>query len=149
MAAIKYAKGTKLVLKFGDGGSPETFAHMCSFVLSKSVQFTANENTSTIPDCDDLDGVPWEVSEITSKRISLQGSGTLNTPDFDALYEWWDAGESRDMKVVLDVLAANGGVILTGAWKLPTMEMTGEDGEKVQISATFGSDGPVVKTANS
>ena len=148
MAAIKYARGTKLMLKFGDGAEPEVFAHMCSFILSKSITFTANENTSTIPDCDDPEAIAWEVSEITSKRITLQGSGTLNTPDFDALFEWWDAGASRNMKIVLDVTAADGGAILTGAWKITGMEMSGEEGEKVQISAPFGSDGPVVKTAN-
>lgn len=148
MAAIKYARGTKLLIKFGDGASPEAFAHYCSFITSKSVQFNATENTSTIPDCDDPDAPAWEVSEITAKRITITGSGTLNTPDFDALYEWWDGAESRNAKVVLDVPDADGGFILTAAWKITALEVTGDQGEKVNISATFGSDGAVVKTAN-
>lgn len=148
MAAIKYATGTKLLLKFGDGGSPETFAHYCSFTASRSVQLSAEETTDTIPDCDDPDAPAWVVSEITSLRVTATGEGMLNTPDYDALYDWCESTATRNAKLVLDVSAADGGVILSGGFKILNLELKGEKGSKMNVSISISSDGPITKTAN-
>lgn len=148
MAAIKYARGTKLLLKFGDGEAPEVFTHACSINASRSIQFTAEENTSVIPDCADLNAPGWIVSDITSKRVTASGSGMLNTPDFDALHAWWDSSESRNAKLVIDVSAADGGRIISAAFKILTLEVSGEKDGKIEISISIASDGPATVADN-
>jgi hypothetical protein len=145
--AFKPASGIKLLFKKGDGADPEVFAIYCS-ILAKSISFDGTEATFDIPDCTDLEAVNWVVSEMQSKRVTLVGSGMLNTPDFDKFYEWWDSGETSNCQLVLDVPAADGGRILQGGFKLPKFQLTGNKGEKCQVSISVASDGPVTKVNN-
>lgn len=145
--AFKHASGLKLLLKKGDGASPETFTAICS-LTAKTIQHQGTENTFDIPDCSDPEAVSWLVSELQNKRIVVSGNGTLNTPDYDELFEWWDGGEDSNLQLVIDVPAADGGRILEGAFKLPSFEITGNRGEKMNASVTIASSGPVTKTNN-
>lgn len=145
--AFNPAAGIKLLFKKGDGQVPEVFSSYCS-ILAKSVSFDGTEATFDIPNCDDLTAVNWIVSEMQSKRVSFEGSGMLNTPDFDLFYDWWDSGLSSNCQVVLDVPAANGGRILSGAFKIPKFSLTGNKGEKCNVSISVASDGPIVKVNN-
>jgi hypothetical protein len=149
MAMPKSASGLKLLLKFGDGGSPEVFAHSCSISAERGVEFTSEEGTTVLYDCDDDDLPGWVYSEKTSKRVTFSGSGTLNAPDFDRLHDLWDAGADFNAKLVIDLPGADGGLIFSGAFKIDNLSLTGNRGEKVTISIGGGSSGPVTKAANS
>lgn len=145
--AFKEASGLKLLVKIGDGASPETFDAICS-ITAKAINFDGQENTFDIPNCEDPEAISWLVAEIQNKRVTIEGSGTLNTPDFDDLHSWWDAGESRNAQVVIDVPSVDGGRILEGAWKLPKLSITGNRGEKMSINVSIASDGAITKTNN-
>lgn len=148
MGAIKHASGVKLLLKIGDGESPEVFSAPCSINAERGINFVGEENTTTIPDCADLEAIQWVVSEITSLRVTANGAGVLNTPDVDTYFDWWKSGESRNCKLILDVPSADGGIIFSGAFKLPNFELTGNKGEKVNVSMSLASDGEVTSAAN-
>ncbi|MFN3585188.1 phage tail tube protein [Phenylobacterium sp.] len=139
--------GLKLLLKMGDGASPEQFTAACS-ITAKTVNFEGQENTFDIPDCNDPEAISWLVSEMASKRVTIEGSGTLNSPDFDSFFDWWDGGQDKNCKVILDVPAVDGGRILSGAFKLPSFQLTGNRGEKANVSISVASSGPVTKTNN-
>lgn len=139
--------GLKLLLKMGDGALPEVFTAACS-ITAKTVNFEGQENTFDIPDCEDPEAISWLVSEMASKRVTIEGSGTLNALDFDDFFVWWDGGEDKNCKVVIDVPNADGGRILSGAFKVPSFQLTGNRGEKMNVSITVASSGPVVKTTN-
>lgn len=145
--AHKNASGLKLLLKMGNGMSPESFAVFCS-ITAKTINFEGQENTFDIGDCSDPEAITWLVAEMQSKRVLVDGNGTLNTPDFDTFYTWWDGGESVNCQLVIDVAAADGGRILEGAFKLPKFQLTGEKGAKMNVSISLGSDGPITKTNN-
>jgi hypothetical protein len=146
--AFKSASGVKLLLKIGDGvEGAEAFTAYCS-ISAKSISFDGTEATSETPNCPVDDAISWIESEMQSKRVTIEGSGKLNTPDFDKFYDWWDAGESKNCQVVLDVVAADGGRILTGAFKMPKFSLVGNKGEKCEVTISIASDGPVVKTNN-
>jgi hypothetical protein len=146
--AFNPASGLLLLFELGDGESPEQFDALCS-MTAKTVGHQGTENTFEIPPCPTADDIAWLVSEIQNKRIVIQFSGLLNTADYDVFYSWWDSGESRNGLVTVDVPAADGGRILTAAWKLPTFDLTGNRGEKMTVSGTIASDGVVTKTNNS
>ena len=145
--AFNSASGIKLLLKVGDGADPENFNTFCS-ITAKSVSFDGVEATSEISNCPTDDAVAWIESEMQSKRVSFEGSGKLNTPDFDKFYDWWDGGLSKNCQIVLDVAVGLGGRILSGAFKMPKFSLTGNKGEKCEVSTSIASDGPVVKTNN-
>jgi hypothetical protein len=139
--------GLLILLKKGDGASPEEFTAFCS-ISAKTINFDGQENTSEALNCDDPSAIAWLESEMQSKRVLIEGNGTLNAADFDEFYDWWDGGESANCQVVIDVAAAAGGRILEGGFKLPKFSLTGNKGEKAQVSISLGSDGPVTKTNN-
>lgn len=148
MAAIKHARGVSLLLKIGDGAQPEVFSAPCSINAERGVNFVGEENTTTIPDCADLEAIQWVVSEITSLRVTASGSGVLNTPDLEDYFDWWKSGESRNCKLIMDVPSSAGGIIFSGAFKLPNFELSGNKGEKAQVSLSLASDGEVTSAAN-
>lgn len=141
--------GLKLLLKFGDGGSPEAFTHSCSINAERGVEFTSEEGTTVIYDCEDQTLPGWVHSEKTSKRVTFSGGGTLNVPDFDRLHDLWDAGADFNAKLIIDLAAASGGLIFSGAFKIDTLSLTGNRGEKINVQIAGSSSGRVAKAANS
>lgn len=148
MATIKSIRGSKMLVKIGDGADPEVFAHPCTLNSEKGLVFSAETNDDNSPDCDDLDAVPWLGREKRSKSASVTGSGTLHGTDQDVFFEWFDSEDSKNCKIILDVPAADGGRIYSGAWHLTQFEITGTVGNKVQANITLVSDGAVTKADN-
>ena len=105
--ANKVVSGLKLLVKHGNGAVPEVFTAFCS-MTAKTIRFEGQENTFDIADCEDPDAVTWLVSEIASKRVLIDGSGTLNAPDFKIFHKWWDESTSDNCQIVLDVPAGAG-----------------------------------------
>lgn len=148
MTAAKTASGVKLLLKIGDGDDPEVFAMPCSINAERGIQFQAEENTFSLPDCSDPEKIAWIVSEIASLRVLANGSGLLHTPDVEVFFLWWKSGLSKNCKLIMDVPAADGGVIFSGAFKLPNFEITGARGDKTNCSLSLASDGEVTIADN-
>lgn len=148
MAAVKHTRGVKLLLKVGDGASPEVFSQYCSINAERGITFTANTNDVDIPDCEDPDLLAWVVREKVNLSVSVTGSGTLNTPDVQEFVDWFESPEPRNCKIVVDVPSADGGVIFTGAFHLTEFTLTGNRGEKMQTSVSLNSDGAITSAAN-
>lgn len=140
---VKGAKGTKLLIKVGDGASPETFAHYCSINAEREFALEANVNESINIDCDDPDAAAWVDREVESLSGQITGAGTMNTPDWRELRTWFTSGEPRNVQVVLNVSAVDGGEIATGAFLLTNLSKTGDRGGKIQASMTLQSTGPL------
>jgi hypothetical protein len=148
MAAIKNARGVKLLLKVGDGASPETFAQFCSINTQRGLSFTTATNDNIDIDCDDPDALAWLAREKVSISATFTGSGTLNTPDVEEFFEWLSSPDSKNCQVVVDVPAASGGVIFEGRWHLTDFEITGDRGTKQECSITCTSDGEISLVPN-
>lgn len=149
MAPVKHASGVKLLLKVGNGASPEVFSTFCSINAERGIQFQGEENTFALPDCADPEAIAWVVSEISSLRVLINGAGTLNTPDLQDFFDWWKDGETKNVQMVMDVPSADGGVIFEGGFKLPNFEVTGGGkGTKTNVSLSLASDGEVTAAAN-
>lgn len=143
---LKPIKGSQLLIKVGDGGTPEQFAHPCSINTTRGIQFTAETNDSTIPDCDNPDAIAWVGRDKKSLSATITGQGTLNAADQDIFFDWFESEDTQNVKVADTITGANGGRIYTGAFHLTQFEKTGTVGEKVTVNITLVSDGPVVKT---
>ena len=149
MAAVKHARGVKLLLKVGDGASPEVFTAYCSINAARSLQGTAATNEFNIPDCDDPDALAWVTREKVSISYSVTGAGILNTPDVQDFHDWLDSITSKNCQIIVDVPSADGGVIFEGAFHLTEFQITGDRGGKIECTISLASDGTVTVTANS
>lgn len=143
MAYVKGARGTKILVKFGDGQSPETFTHYCSINAEREFALEANLNEDLAIDCDNPDAPGWVDREVESFSGQITGGGQLNTPDWRILRRRMLLGEPINMQVVLDVDAADGGEVASGAFLISNLSKTGNRGGKVQAAVTLQSTGPL------
>lgn len=132
-----------MLLKVGDGASPEQFAHYCSINAEREFALEANVNESIAIDCDNPDAPGWVDREVESNSAQITGSGLLNGPDYAEFFEWFNSGLPRNVQVVLNVSAVNGGGQCEGAFLLTNLTKTGNRGEKVNVSITLQSTGAV------
>lgn len=141
MAGVNYTRGVKLVLKVGDGASPEVFTTLCTINAQRGITFNASLRDEVIPDCDDPDLPGWVAREAESFSMQFSGGGMLAKGDVKTLWDW--KGESRNCQVVLDDDSAANVIAFEGAFKLADFELSGARGEKVQASLSLASDGEV------
>lgn len=149
MALAKTAKGTKLLIKVGDGATPtEAFAVMCTINAERGIQFTADTNDVTVPDCADPDLLAWTEREKRAIQATISGAGVLNTPDIATFFAWVSSSAVKNVKVVVDVPSADGGRIFSGAFHCTQFELTGNVGDKVQCSIQLQSSGAITIANN-
>lgn len=148
MAEVKHARGVKLLIKVGDGASPEVFETYCSINAERGITFTAGANDQDVIDCSDPDAIAWVLREKTNLSASVTGSGMVNTPDVGDFYDWLVGADSKNCKVILDVPGVDGGVIFSGKFHMTEFSITGNRGEKMQASVSLSSDGEITKATN-
>ena len=148
MAEIKHFKGVRLLVKVALPSAPTVFNLFCTINAERGITFTAGVNDQEVIDCADLEAVAWVLREKTNLSAAITGSGTVNTPDIETFYDWLTDENSWNVKVILDVPSADGGVIFTGKFHLTEFSLTGNRGEKGQSSLSLSSDGAVLKTEN-
>jgi hypothetical protein len=129
---------SQFLVKIGDGGSPEVFTDPCG-LTSKGLTRTANLNDTNIPDCDDPDAPSWLGRDVVSYQGAIAGSGVVATESFDTWEDWWNAGETRNVRIEL---GADYAWIMPA--KLQEFAITAERGNKVQMTVAIVSDGAVV-----
>jgi len=145
MAKPITAEASKVLIKIGDGGSPEQFVAPCG-LTTKGINFTKNTNETNVPDCADPDAPAWTERSVISMSNEVSGNGVLAMESRDAWQEFFESGVSVNCQVWIDVPLASHGGYWQGAYHLTGMNVTAELGNKVQIAVTMQNDGPVVWT---
>lgn len=148
MAAVKHARGVKLLVKIGDGADPEVFTAICTINAARGIVFSSTTNEFADIQCDDPDAVAWTLREKSGLSASINGAGLLNTPDVQDMYDFLSSADPKNCQVVVDVPSADGGVIFEGAFHLTEFGITGDRGAKMESSVTLLSDGEVTCVAN-
>ena len=131
---------SKFMVKVGDGASPEVFTDPCG-LTTKGFTRTANLNDTNVPDCDDPDAPAWLGRDVVSYQGAIAGSGVVAKESFETWEDWWNAGETRNVRIEL-------GTPVEFAWimpaKLQEFAITADRGNKVQMTVAIVSDGAVV-----
>lgn len=146
MAQAKTVRGTKILVKVGDGGTPEVFAHNCSINGARSFQLSAGTNEVAVPDCDDPELMAWLVREKVSVSATVQGAGVCNTPDIELFQAWAASSDAKNCRIVVDVPGADGGGYWSGAFHCTDFTISGDRGQSSEISVTLVSTGEVTWT---
>jgi hypothetical protein len=131
---------SQFLVKVGDGASPEVFTDPCG-LTSRGFTRTANMNDTNVPDCDDPDLPSWLGRDVVSYQAEIAGSGVVASESFDTWESWWNAGETRNVKIEL-------GNPVAFSWTMPAklqqFAITSERGKKVEMTVAIVSDGAVV-----
>lgn len=141
MAQGVTASGRKMLIKLGNGGTPEVFDAPCA-MTSRGLSRTMAANASTNPDCAAPDAVPWDEQEPSSRSWSVSGSGKVLKQHVAT----WDAYFLQDApkNLQVDVVFSDGAIRrYTGAALLTEFSITGEDGDKVVYEVTLTGHGPL------
>lgn len=146
MAAVKYTRGVKLVLKVGDGAEPEVFTALCTINAERGITFNAQTNDATIPDCADLEAIAFTAREKQSLSVDFTGGGMSDKSDVKKLWDWWKNEESKNCQIILDDDTAGNVITFEGGFHLTQFDLNGNRGEKVNSTMTLASDGIVTAT---
>ncbi len=144
---VKFARGTKLLIKVGNAASPEAFSVYCTVNAQRGIQFTAAMQEDAIPDCTDPDLPAWLTRDKVSMGATVTGGGILNTTDLSAFFTWFTSKSTKNVQIWVDVSNANGGGYWSGAFHLTEFNPTGEPRATIQCTLTLVSDGVITWTA--
>lgn len=143
MAAMKTARGTKLLFKIGDGASPENFTALCTINTQRGIAFSAAMTEQAVPDCASPDLPAWIQRFKDTLSAAVNGAGVLNTPDIDIMFAFLKDPNSRNCQFVVDVPGADGGRVFEGFFHCNEFNVTGERGPNSEATLAFASDGEI------
>lgn len=126
MAYVDPPGGEKLVFQFGDGGSPEVFAAVCSINTDRSVDFSADVYTSQLADCATPSNPATTRRRVKSIDVKFTGAGMTDPASFQTLMQLFLAGQAFNGRLVQDV---TGGWTLAGEWVIESLKTGGARGE--------------------
>lgn len=145
-ASIKFGKAMILL---SDMGSPAVFSAPCG-VESLTLNVTVNTNDTNIPDCADPDLPSWLVSDIVSKRMSLDFEGMLDQQAMQVWQDWWlndEPSDEVDVRFFRDLTSGQGGGYFQAPAILAPYSETATRGNRWRNSGTLLLQGKPTFTA--
>jgi len=114
MAITVVPAGSQVLIKVGDGGTLENFAHPCLLNLSRDISYSHNYEEDEIPDCD-TPAKPHAIHrQVRSIDLTVTGSGKLDAAGIDAYLDWCAEGAQKN--VMLQIGPSTSGRTITGAF---------------------------------
>ncbi|RWR08525.1 hypothetical protein D2T33_15630 [Sinirhodobacter populi] len=136
--------GSVVAIFLEDADNPGQFLRPCG-LNSHTVTFTKNMQEVDVPDCDDPELASWIERGVQSLDFSANGSGILAE---EAVDNWWDSfntTESINARVYIGKPTDTvNGRYWAGKVHVSNFEVTGERGNKAQVSVSIVSDGEMV-----
>lgn len=131
-------KGRLLLIKIGDGESPETFSNVCG-IQTRRFNLSASEVDTTVPDCNNPGNAVQRTAEPGIVNRTFNGSGK------------WVSGANSSLLLdhVTDATTFNAEVVVpglgtySGVWFVSEFEFAGEMEGNMDFSATFVAAGPL------
>lgn len=128
MALVKTTRWSELVLKVGDGATPEVFTPVCTINAARGITFNANTTEDSVPDCDDLQKLQWLIREKVSLSVDVTGSGKVHKPDVKKFVDWQQSPNPKNCIIVLEDEDVANLIQFEGAFHLGTFSMAGDPG---------------------
>jgi hypothetical protein len=140
MAKPATLPGPQLLIKIGDGASPETFAHPCSINAEREFAIRAQANDIVVPDCSDPDAPAYRelVKDVISSGVSGGGKMDNTVQNIQMLTAWAKNDTAKNCRVYVGTV---------GYWpvamKCTEVRWQGARGDKINFNITLESDGVV------
>jgi len=146
MAAATTLKAGLLRVYLEDTATPGTWVSPCGLV-ERGFTISKDVTDSITPDCLDPDAPAWVGRDVASQSAAISGSGVLALESFPEWQAFSNTTVARNVRVEVFTAAGLGGGYWQFAGHLSSLEVTGNNGEKIQVSISIDSDGPVAWTA--
>ncbi len=143
MAAVKTLNGEKLLIQIGDGATPETFAHDCLINTERGIQFSADMQEFTVPDCLSPDDPAWKETIKDGLSAAVNGAGMTHTSSIETWFNWFKSPDTKNVRIKVDAAGADGGGYWQGAFHCSNFEVTGTRKDKATTSTSLVSSGEV------
>lgn len=141
MAKPTTYKGSLVAIYLEDPEEPGTFLKPCG-LTQHTATFTKNMNEVDVPDCDDPDLPSWIEREVASLDFSANGSGVLAAEAVDTWWEAFNTTDSINARIYVGRADdAQNGRYWAGLVHVSNFEVSGNRGEKAQVSVAVSSDG--------
>lgn len=127
-------RGTKVLLKVGDGSSPETFTTLGG---QRDTRMAGAANPIDVGDKLDAD---WGSTMGGIKNMTITVSGIADWPDtdgLDAIRQAWVSGEDINCRIVLNAAGEN----YEGAFQVTQFEIGGSYQGATEYSITLANNG--------
>ncbi len=138
MAEVSVIEGQAILVKIGDGASPEVFAHDCMINLTRGFTITANMVEEEVFDCDTPDDPATIYRLKRSASLSVSGTGKLHKT---SLATWLAYAASADAKNVKIEIGGSGGQRITLAMQCDSFGIEGEPKNYATANVSLGSHG--------
>jgi len=149
MAYTDKLKSTRVAIMMGNGATPEVFSPMCG-ITTKGFQQTRATSDTVDWDCADPDATPITVRDVGATDWTISGSGLLHRPLLADVQEAFDSSEATNYRFMFDEVT--GSEVIDGFYEGPgiitDLNITGTNGEYVQVSLTISAAGPKSFVAN-
>lgn len=143
MAKPTTYRGAHVGIYLEDTSNPGAFLEPCG-LSQRGISFTKNLNEVNVPDCDDPDLPSWVERETASLSMSANGSGILAAQAVDGWDEAWRSTGSINARVYVGKPDnTTNGRYWAGKVHVESFEVTGNIGEKAQVSLSIVSDGEI------
>jgi hypothetical protein len=140
MATEPNFSGRRLLIRVGNGASPEVFSLFCTFNGDRAIQFDAASTDEMDIDCDNPTAVAFTVTTVDSLSATVSGSGRVKAVDVPKFFEWYTSGEARNAQVEIDTV---GGVMFEGQLLLLSWNVNGGETGSATADLTMKFTGPV------
>ncbi|MBB4859466.1 hypothetical protein HNO88_002795 [Novosphingobium chloroacetimidivorans] len=120
MSYIIPVMGETILVKVGNGASPEVFSAPTLINTSRSISFSTSTETDQLIDLDDQSAPAQTVRRVTSTDCKIDGEGMINRGD---VFEWLDWAQSGKIK---NCQITDGTVLVEGPFVLSSFQFGGE-----------------------
>jgi hypothetical protein len=138
MTAVSVFEGQSVLVKIGDGASPEVFAHDCMINLTRGFTIDANMIEEEVFDCDAPDAPAVIYRLKRSVSISVTGTGKCHKT---SLSTWLAYAKSASAKNVKIEIAGTGGQRITLAMHCGSFGIEGEPKNYATANVSLASHG--------
>lgn len=134
--------GRTVLLKLGDGGSPESFNNLCG-IATRSMTINNNVVDTSIPDCDSPGGVVKYTGGYGIQQVTISGDGRYtDEANHTALGDVARQQSDQNAQMVVP-----GWGTFEGAIKVQSYEVSGETEGNAAFSTEITFSGDVTFTA--
>lgn len=135
--------GRALLVKIGDGETPEVFANLCG-LNSKSLTINNSAIDVTTPDCTAPEGALWTETLNGLKNVSISGDGLFEDSVAEARMNTIAMGADNtcNFEVVIPDFGS-----YSGAFRLASVDFGGETEGGVTYSLSLESNGAITFVA--
>ncbi len=148
MPFVGFVSGETLLIKVGDGGTPETFNHPCLINTDRAFEMSADASVTAIADCASPSAPAKTVRQVKSVDTKISGAGKLDATSVKSFLDWLASGAAKNIKVVQNLAGSAGGWTATGSFVLTSFQASGARGEKQDCSITLEQADLVTFTTN-